>query len=92
MIYSYAYIADGRRILFKENYVLWEKPYIQHVIKEYNLYSLSLVNTIIYELSVLLTGYDISLVCEGSIGRAQTQSSLCRHTNHFLSDIFQTPT
>jgi len=51
MIYAYAYryIAVGRPIFFflslffKEEYVLWEKPYIPHVIIEYDLYLLLLV-------------------------------------------------
>jgi len=45
MIYSYAYIANGCRILFKEKYVFWEKPYTLHVIIEYDLYPLTLVNS-----------------------------------------------
>jgi len=30
---------------FEEKYVLWETPYIPHVIIEYDLYPLSLVNS-----------------------------------------------
>jgi len=49
VIYSYAFIVVGCcnffsfLYFFKGKYVLWEKPYIPHVIIEYDLYPLSLV-------------------------------------------------